>query len=809
MGATTRNYSFKVDIDCADCARKVEEHIGRSDKVEKVDFNYAEGRLSVTTTLSRKEIMELAREVEDEIEFLDRSSSYIFNVEIDCADCARKVEEHLKKDLDIESASFNYSEGKLYVNTALTKAQVKELCREVEDDIEFLEDEKTFTFDVEIDCADCARKVEDALRRHENISSALFDFPQGKLTVTTSLGASEIKRLCLAAEEDMKFLSRAKNSENEKTKRDLRPYRIIIAIVVMALSSFFSLEYLVLLAYLLAGYDVLLKAIRNIGKGKLFDENFLMGIATVGAVVLGQYMEAAAVMVFYQVGEYFQDRAVRRSRRSIKALMDLSPESCTVIRNGNSVEVEPEEVAVGETIVVKAGERVALDGIVSVGESYLDTSSITGESVRRSARKGTEVLSGSVNTSGVLEILVTRNYENSTTSRILDMVENNSDRKAQTERFITRFARYYTPIVCLLSLVIAFVPPFFGVSWSVSVYRALMLLVVSCPCALVLSVPLSYFASIGAFAKAGILVKGAESIQKLSRLSMMAFDKTGTLTKGTFSVQKVVNSTDVDILPYLIALERNSDHPIAKAICEKGTTEYKAEDVHEIAGFGVSGIIDGREYTVAKPSYFGLEVDEKGSVAVLGCDRKVLGHVVISDELKDGIHEALSSLRKVGVDKLVMLTGDRKEAASKMAETLGLDKVVSDLLPDEKVRAFESERSEGICGFAGDGINDAVLLSTADVGIAMGGVGSDAAIEAADIIIMNDDIARISKGVRISRKTERIVRENIFFALAVKFSIIVLAILGVANMWLAIFGDVGVALLCVMNAMRCLSVDER
>ncbi len=731
--------------------------------------------------------------------------SYTFNAEIDCAECARKVEEYLERQDRIEKAHFDYSQGKLAVTTTLSRKEIKRLAREAEDEIEFADDFRSYIFKVEIDCANCAKKVENALNGNGNISKAVFDFSQGRLSVSTTLTEAEVKQLCLAVEEDMKFLSRERQEKETRERRDLRPYRIIIAIVVMALSQFFSLEYLVLLAYLIAGYDILIKAIRNIARGKLFDENFLMGIATVGAVVLGQYTEAAAVMVFYQVGEYFQDRAVRRSRRSITELMDLSPDVCTVVRDGKTMEVSPEEVSVGETIVVKAGERVALDGIVSSGESYLDTSSITGESVKRSARPGVEVLSGSVNTTGVIEIEVTKNYENSTTKKILDMVENNSDRKAETEKFITRFARYYTPIVCLLALLIAVLPPIFGASWADSVYRALLLLVVSCPCALVLSVPLSYFASIGAFAKAGVLVKGAESIQKISRLEMMAFDKTGTLTKGTFSVQKVVNLKDVDILPYLIALERNSGHPIAKAICEKGESSLTAEGVEEIPGSGIKGRIEGRTYYAVKPSYYKYTVKEPGTIAVLGTEDTVLGYAVISDELKDGIRESLSALRREGVRKLVMLTGDRKKAAEEMASSLALDSCISDLLPDEKVKAFEKERTEGISGFAGDGMNDAVLLSSADVGIAMGGIGSDAAIEAADMVIMNDDIGTIASGLRIAKRTERIVMENIVFAIGVKVLIILLALFGLANMWLAIFGDVGVTILCVINAMRCLS----
>ncbi|MBR1939091.1 MAG: cadmium-translocating P-type ATPase [Spirochaetales bacterium] len=733
-------------------------------------------------------------------------NKYIFNVEIDCAVCASKVESALNKNEQVEKAIFDFERGKLSVTTTLSRKMVKAICLEVEEDMVFLDDERTYNFSVEIDCAECARKVEDKLNSTEGIKEAIFDFPNGRLKVKGSLNEKEIKDICFSVEEDMVFKSETKE---EKEKRDFRVYRIIIAIVIMSLSSYFSFTYGYFLSYLIAGYDVIWKALKNILKGKVFDENFLMGIATIGALILGEYTEASAVMVFYQVGEYFQDRAVRKSRRSIKTLMDLTPEECTIIRDGENVTLKPEEVSVGDIILVKPGERVALDGIIISGDSYLDTSSITGEAVKRGVHPGDEVISGSINTSGVLQIEVNTSYEKSTTKRILDMVERSNEKKAPTEKFITRFARYYTPIVCLLALILALVPPLFGHAWSSSIYRALMLLVVSCPCALVLSVPLSYFASIGAFAKTGILVKGAESIQKISSISMMAFDKTGTLTKGTFKVNKVVNLKDVEILPYLIALEKNSDHPIAKAITSAGETNLVSSETQEIAGYGIKGKIDDTIYLAVKPSYYNLSLNEKGTIAVLGTATEPLGYVVISDEVKVEAAKAISDLRKLKVNKLVMLTGDRKESAEEIASLLKLDKVVSDLLPDEKVEAFEREKVGNIAGFVGDGINDAVLLSAADVSIAMGGAGSDAAIEAADMVIMNDDISKIANGIIISRRTERIVKQNIFFSISVKVLIILLAIVGLANMWLAIFGDVGVALICVINAMRCLSSTKR
>lgn len=733
-------------------------------------------------------------------------NKYIFNVEIDCAVCASKVENALNKNEQVDKAIFDFERGKLSVTTTLSREMVKAICLEVEEDMLFLDDKRTYNFNVEIDCAECARKVEDKLNSTEGIKEAIFDFPNGRLKVKGSLSEKEIKDICFSVEEDMVFKSETKD---EKEKRDFRVYRIIIAIVIMSLSSYFSFTYGYFLSYLIAGYDVIWKALKNILKGKVFDENFLMGIATIGAIILGEYTEASAVMVFYQVGEYFQDRAVRKSRRSIKTLMDLTPEECTVIRDGENVTLKPEEVSVGEIILVKPGERVALDGIIISGDSYLDTSSITGEAVKRGVHPGDEVISGSINTSGVLQIEVNTSYEKSTTKRILDMVERSNEKKARAEKFITRFARYYTPIVCLLALILALVPPLFGHAWSSSIYRALMLLVVSCPCALVLSVPLSYFASIGAFAKTGILVKGAESIQKISSISMMAFDKTGTLTKGTFKVNKVVNLKDVEILPYLIALEKNSDHPIAKAINSAGETNLVSSETQELAGYGIKGKIDDTIYLAVKPSYFNLSLNEKGTIAVLGTETEPLGYVVISDEVKPEAAKAISDLRKLKVNKLVMLTGDRKESAEEIASLLKLDKVVSDLLPDEKVEAFEREKVGNVSGFVGDGINDAVLLSAADVSIAMGGAGSDAAIEAADMVIMNDDISKIANGIIISRRTERIVKQNIFFSISVKVLIILLAIVGLANMWLAIFGDVGVALICVINAMRCLSSTKR
>lgn len=584
-----------------------------------------------------------------------------------------------------------------------------------------------------------------------------------------------------------------------------------------------------LAAYLTAGYDILWKAVRNIAHGQVFDENFLMAIASIGAMIIGEYSEGAAVMIFYQVGELFQALAVGKSRKSISDMMDINPESANVERNGEVLEVEPDEVEIGEIIVVKPGEKVPLDGVVVFGSSGLNTAALTGESALRDVTVGDEIFSGSVNTNGLLKIRVTKPYSDSTVSKILELVENSSESKAKTESFITRFARVYTPIVVGSAAVLAVVPPLFFGNWSDWIYRALTFLVVSCPCALVISVPLSYFGGIGAAAKRGIMVKGANYLETLAKAKIFVFDKTGTLTKGSFSVaeikpEKGLGLSENKLLNMCAAAEKISNHPIAKSIVKAAEDAEipAAENAEEIAGFGVRAQINGQEILVGnarfmvKEGIFGEDSigedssENSGTVVFCAADGKYAGCISVSDTPKENAKEALSELERLCSAKKIMLTGDRENAAKEIAQRLGIDEVHAGLLPDGKVKAveeiFAKKPSDSALAFVGDGMNDAPSLARADVGIAMGALGSDAAIEAADVVLMNDNIGCIPLSVKIAAKTRRIVIQNIVFALAVKIGVLILSALGYANMWAAVFADVGVSVIAILNAMRTLRV---
>ena len=630
---------------------------------------------------------------------------------------------------------------------------------------------------------------------------------------------------------------------NKKQKRTL--IRIVVAIVLFAiiyplpLESWFGsplglyVEFaLFLIPYLIAGYDVLFKAARNIGHGQVFDENFLMSVATIGAFALVLFpdsdphmAEGAAVMLFYQVGELFQSYAVGKSRKSIADMMDIAPDYANVMRDGELVQVDPYEVAVGDEIVVKPGERVPLDGVVVSGASQLDTAALTGESVPRHVEAGAEVISGCVNMTGLLTVKVAKPFGESTVSRILELVENASEKKARTENFITRFARYYTPAVVIVAVLLAVVPPLlFGQNWSDWVQRGLIFLVVSCPCALVISVPLSFFGGIGGASRLGILVKGSNYLEALGDTETVVFDKTGTLTDGTFSVVAVHPETDVDpdlILSVAAHAEAYSDHPIALSVKEAYSGPIDREriaDVEERGGHGVRATIDERVVLVGNDKLMcegGVDYHDcelTGTILHVSLDGEYIGHIVIADVIKEDAAKAIAELHAVGVKRTVMLTGDRKEVAAAVAAELGIDEYRAQLLPQDKVAAVEKLLDEttgkGKLAFVGDGINDAPVLTRADIGIAMGAMGSDAAIEAADIVLMDDRPSNIAKAIHVARKTMGIVRQNIVFALAIKFLVLILAALGIANMWLAVFADVGVAVLAILNAMRAMNVKR-
>lgn len=593
---------------------------------------------------------------------------------------------------------------------------------------------------------------------------------------------------------------------------------------------------LYLAVYLVIGYDILKKAGRGILNRRMFDENFLMAVATIGAFALavysksGDYNEAIAVMLFYQIGELFQSYAVGKSRRNISALMDIRPDYANVECDGKLEKRDPDEVGIGSIIVVQPGEKVPLDGIVVEGSSSLNTSALTGESLPRDVRQGEEVISGCINMTGVLKVRTTKQFEESTVSKILELVENSGSRKSKSEHFISKFAKMYTPAVCYGALALALLPPviemvFLGqaAQWGVWIYRALTFLVISCPCALVISIPLSFFAGIGGASKAGVLIKGSNYMETLSQTKYVMFDKTGTLTKGAFEVSAVHHNEleEEKLLEYAALAECASSHPISKSLQKaygKEIDRNRVSDIREISGHGITAVVDGHEVAAGNDKLMkklGLKYHEchtAGTIIHMAIDKKYAGHIVISDVVKEHSKEAVAELKKAGIKKTVMLTGDSRKAAEQTAKTLGIDQVYSELLPGDKVQKveellLEKEGKEKLV-FVGDGINDAPVLTRADIGIAMGAMGSDAAIEAADVVLMDDDPLKISKAIKISQKCLRIVYQNIIFALAIKFACLGLGALGIANMWFAIFADVGVMIIAVLNAVRALRVQN-
>lgn len=617
----------------------------------------------------------------------------------------------------------------------------------------------------------------------------------------------------------------------KKQKKNL--YRIILAAICYILAALLPLEgpgrlAVYLVCYAIIGWDIVWKAVRNILHGQVFDENFLMTVATIGAMCLGEYSEGVAVMLFYQVGELFQSYAVSKSRRSIAGLMDIRPDYANVIRDGNIEQVDPEEIAIGETILVKPGERIPLDGVIIEGNTTLDTSALTGESMPREAGAGADVISGCINQSGTIRVTVSKEYGESTVARILDLVENASSKKSKSENFITRFAKYYTPAVVIAAVVLAVLPPIIlGGGFAMWIQRALTFLVISCPCALVISVPLSFFGGIGGASKCGVLVKGSNYLEALAHTETVVFDKTGTLTKGSFAVTGIYpcenrEITREELLELAAYAENDSSHPISRSIKNaygKIIDISKIGSVTEIAGRGLSVEVDGSTVLAGneklmKQSHIDFKpVEETGTVVYLAKDGVYLGALLIEDEIKEDSAQAIRSLKECGVKKTVMLTGDSRKVAQKVASKLGLDEVYAELLPADKVARMESlmkkTGEKGKLAFVGDGINDAPVLARADIGIAMGGLGSDAAIEAADIVIMTDEPSKIATAIAISEKTLRIVHQNIVFALGVKAVVLLLGALGFASMWAAVFADVGVSVIAILNAIRALRVKEQ
>ena len=771
---------------------------------------------------------------------------------LNCAHCAEVINEKVRNLEEIESSNLNFINKTLTINIYLkyNQEEVIEKVKNIVDDTEpgltiNVKELKSKSRKKELilnglNCAHCAEVICEKVDKLEEVESANLNFINKVLTINLTSEANSRETLEKAIKiindtepgldiqiKDNKAINKKEETSVEKdnSKKDL--IKLIIGAMVYILGIYeiatgktsILNNIIFILAYIVVGGDVLIKAIKNIGKGQIFDENFLMSIATIGALAIGESAEAVGVMLFYKLGEYLQAKAVGKSRKSIAELMEIRPDYANLKLGTDIKVVSPYDVEVGDLIVVKPGEKIPLDGTVVDGISMIDTSALTGESLLREVSVGEEVLSGFINKNSVLTVRVDKEFEESTVSKILDLVENASSKKSKTENFISKFSKYYTPIVVISALVIAIVPPIIipGASFNDWFYRGLIFLVVSCPCALVLSIPLSFFSGIGYASKQGILIKGSSYLEVLRSVDTVVFDKTGTLTKGVFDVTaiKPVGISEDELLRYAAIAEVNSNHPIAKSIVNHLNGEIELDKItnyEEIAAHGIKVeydgqyILAGNEKLMTTENILFSKAKEVGTIVYISVNKRYRGYIVISDELKKDSKEAIEYLRRIGIKEIVMLTGDNKAVADDIASKLNLDKVFSNLLPTDKVskleELYEGRDEKSKIAFVGDGINDAPVLARADVGIAMGGLGSDAAIEAADVVLMTDEPSKIGKAIEISKKTNKIVWQNIIFALSIKIIVMILGAGGVATMWEAIFADVGVALIAVINAMR-------
>jgi len=771
---------------------------------------------------------------------------------LDCASCSLKIEEEMNAVEGLKAkVNFVTKTLSLEYNDAFKEEDLHQRVQSVvhkhEPSVKILEknpkvEEEVYLLEG-LGCANCALKMEEALKDMPALKDVHIDFTLKKLRVSPKgegLEAKDllaIQKIVSEIEEDTKVVPWEKTKEAKEeglfrslcsAKKALLP--IVGSVLLMLLGMLVPLGSLgkfalFLAAYLLVGGEILLRAARNISRGQVFDENFLMAIATLGAFAIGEYSEGVAVMLFYQVGELFQSLAVERSRKSIGALMDIRPDTAHVIRHGETFKVSPEKVAVGEFILVKPGERVPLDGEVVEGYSSLDTSALTGESMLRDVAPGQEVLGGFINSGGLLKVQVKKGYGESAVAKILDLVENAASKKAPTESFITKFAKYYTPVVVVSALLIAVIPPLIlGEAFSPWIYRALVFLVISCPCALVVSIPLGFFGGIGGASKRGILIKGGNYLEALNDVHTVVFDKTGTLTKGVFKVQEVLPKEGIsqeELLEVAAHAEGYSNHPIARSVMEAYGKAIEANDVtihEELHGFGVRVMFRGQEIFMGNKRLMEnqkvlvVEPEEVGTHLYVARNGQYLGAMVIADELKNGVKETMAGLKALGVERTIMLTGDRQRVGEIVGSASSVDEVYGDLLPQDKVERFEALKAshghKGKLVFVGDGINDAPVLAMADIGVSMGALGSDAAIEASDVVLMTDEPLRLVSAMKIARRTRTIVWQNIFFALGVKGVFLLLGALGFATMWEAVFADVGVTVLAVFNAMRVMNTKD-
>ena len=813
-------------LSCANCANKIENKVNNIKSVKEAVVNFA------TSTLT----IEFSGEYKKE-ELINKVKEIVKSIEKDV------VVEELKDSLKLPTNAISKCEDgvcilndNIGINSKITNNSNKILLKG-------------------LTCVNCANKIENKVKNLDSIKNATINFATTTLIVELNQGNKieevfkEISKIVKSLEPDVEveLKNEVKRSKKNRTilndtnninelvaedeKKTIVSYikenislfiGMIGFIMAVLLKSYPLIAFILFVAtYLIIGKNVLITAANNILKGEVFDENFLMGIATLGAFAIGEYPEAVAVMLFFEIGEAFQKYAVERSRKSISSLMNIRADYATIFEDGNEIRVAPEDVEINETIIIKPGERVPLDGIVIDGTSFIDTSALTGESVPREINVDREILAGAINNTGVLKVRVTKEYGESTVARILELVENASNKKASTEKFITKFSKVYTPVVCLIALLVAVIPPLVmkDQTFSVWIYRALSLLVVSCPCALVVSVPLGIFAGIGGASKKGVLVKGGNYLEALKDVETVVFDKTGTLTKGVFKVTEInTNNIDKNELLRLAAYgESNSNHPIALSIVNAYGKEINKEildDYEEISGHGIRVNVEGKEVLLGNyklMNKFNIkfnDVNTIGTIVHIAIDGEYKGNIVISDEIKETSKEAIETLKKIGIKNTVMLTGDNRVVADKVGKIIGLDQVYSELLPADKVEQVEklmnSKSSKGKLVFVGDGINDAPVLARADIGIAMGGIGSDAAIEAADVVLMNDDPKSIVDAIKTARKTNKILLQNIIFALTIKTLVMILVAFGLGTMWEAVFADVGVTILAVINSIRCL-----
>lgn len=770
---------------------------------------------------------------------------------LDCANCAQKIENGVKLIEGVSDCSVNFVTKSLLMET--DDKQVDAVVAEAKKKVKTLEPqitirEKNHTNTVErtlylngLDCANCAAKIETEIGKLEGVTHSSIDFVTKNLHIAASNPDQweELEKkttdIIKKIEPDVTVISKIHNDVHEhhnqgssNTKKmaiRLSVGTVIAAIAMLAPMTMTAELSLFIIAYLIIGGDIVLRAIKNIFRGQVFDEHFLMTIATIGAIAVGQYPEGVAVMLFYQIGELFQGIAVNRSRQSISELMNIRPDSANVKRGNQIQKVSPEEVKVGDIIIIKPGEKVPLDGKITEGHSMVDTSALTGESIPREVEVGNEVLSGFINKNGLLTVEVTKGFSESTVSKILELVQNASSRKAPTENFITKFARYYTPVVVIVATILAIIPPLLinGATFSDWIYRALIFLVISCPCALVVSIPLGFFGGIGAASKSGVLIKGSNYLEALNDVKYVVMDKTGTLTKGVFAVTNIQPTstwTKEEILEFAAFAEVHSNHPIAQSIRDEYSKEINKQllkDYNEIPGHGIQVTIDGKEILVGNAKLMKKEQisyqqsTEVGTIVHVAVDKKYAGSILISDEVKEDSAHAIRLLKELGIKKTIMLTGDSKIVGESVGKQIGIDEVYAELLPQHKVEKIEQIDVQKLpkekIAFVGDGINDTPVLARADVGIAMGGLGSDAAIEAADIVIMTDEPSKIATAIRIAKNTRKIVWQNIWFALGVKAVFLLLGAFGIATMWEAVFSDVGVTLLAVVNAMRVLRIN--